>query len=170
MALFGAALAFVLKNEGSTYVDHVSDRGGPTRYGITLATLSKWRHAIVSAKDVELVGLAEVTEIYRARYWQAIAGDDLKSQIVTTATFDAAVLCGPNRAIRFMQRAIKVQADGIMGPVTLAAANAHPERHFIVPFMQQYSAHLLRSAQAPGQNLFLAGWIHRTNRLAELLV
>jgi lysozyme family protein len=41
----------VIAREGG-YVDNAADAGGPTKYGITLATLHDWRKAPVSAYDV----------------------------------------------------------------------------------------------------------------------
>ena len=44
-------IAELIQREGG-YVDDPDDRGGPTKYGITLATLQAWRHTPVSAADV----------------------------------------------------------------------------------------------------------------------
>ncbi len=43
----------ILEREGDTYTNHPKDRGGPTKYGITRATLSAWRGVSVTAKDVK---------------------------------------------------------------------------------------------------------------------
>jgi|GEM_PF-4548155 len=42
----------LIDREGG-FVDHPADRGGPTKYGITLRTLSKWRGYPCSREDVE---------------------------------------------------------------------------------------------------------------------
>lgn len=119
---FEAALARVLAHEGG-YVDHPSDPGGATNMGITHATLAAWRGRPVSKADVRALGQREAAAIYRARYWEPIRGDDLPGGL-DYATFDAAVHSGPSRAVRWLQAALGVARDGIVGPVTLAAARA----------------------------------------------
>lgn len=119
---FEAALPHVFRHEGG-YADHPRDPGGATKYGITSATLSAWRGARVTATDVRRLTRAEAGAIYRAPYWDAILADDLPAG-VDYCVFDAAVNSGPGRAARWLQAALRVPQDGIVGPVTVAAAAA----------------------------------------------
>ena len=48
--------------------------------------------------------------------------------------FDAAVKHGAKQAVLFMQRALKVAADGIIGPVTLGAAKKIDPAVFVARF------------------------------------
>ena len=63
----------------------------------------------------------EVAAIYRAEYWNAIRGDDLPPGLDLVA-FDAAVNSGPSRGARWLQTAVSANADGKIGPATIAAA------------------------------------------------
>jgi lysozyme family protein len=91
----------ILRREGwPKYTNRASDRGGPTKGGITLATLRAWRAAqpYVSAADVEALTEAEVRTIYRHRYviepgYAAIADAALRGVVV-----DCAVLYGTDDA------------------------------------------------------------------------
>ena len=64
-----AIIDTILRREGwPRYTNRPSDRGGPTKGGITLATLASWRKRPVTATDVAALDEAEVRAIYRARY------------------------------------------------------------------------------------------------------
>lgn len=118
---FQRCLALTLEEEGG-YVNHPRDPGGATNFGITQATYDEWRRAQgVEPRSVRMLEPHERDTIYRSRYWDVIRGDDLPAGI-DYAVFDAAVNSGPARAARWLQEALHVPADGVIGPVTLEAA------------------------------------------------
>jgi lysozyme family protein len=81
-----------------------------------------------SKADVKALTEDEAGDIYRARYWSAVHGDDLPAG-VDYAVFDFAVNSGPARAIMSLQRALGVADDGKLGPLTLAALqHANPRK------------------------------------------
>lgn len=121
-ASFETALNCVLRHEGG-YSDHPEDPGGATMMGITRATLSNWRGQPVSSDDVRALTRTEAAEIYRARYWDPVYGDQLPHGL-DLAVFDFAVNSGPSRAVSSLQHLLNVTPDGIMGPETLRAAGA----------------------------------------------
>jgi len=168
MAIFEMALAFTLLAEGN-YVFDALDRGGPTMRGITLATLSAYRGKPQTAADVQALSLEETQAIYKKMYWAPIKGDSIIRQPVATVIFDMAVLCGPAQAIRMAQATVGTKADGLLGPLTLAAINAMPSLQFLAGFTKICDAYLKGIAQAnPTQNRFLAGWSKRTSKFANL--
>ena len=120
---FGAALAFVLRQEGG-YSDNPADPGGATNLGITRRTLAGWRKVSpwwnLPKTAVQALSAAEAGEIYRALYWSPVAGDDLPAGL-DLAVFDFAVNSGPDRAARALQGIVGVAVDGRIGPKTLAA-------------------------------------------------
>jgi lysozyme family protein len=61
--------------------------------------------------------------VYRNSYWNSVRGDDLPFG-VDYVVFDFAVNSGVSRASKFLQRAAKVKADGVIGPVTLDAVHS----------------------------------------------
>ena len=93
---FEASLAAVLKHEGG-YADHPSDPGGATNLGVTRATLTRWRGRPVSKAEIRALTRAEAAKIYRALYWDEIAGDVLPAGL-DFAVFDYCVNSGPGRA------------------------------------------------------------------------
>ena len=122
---FAESVALVLKHEGG-YSDHAKDPGGATNMGITRETLARWRDMQVTKADVKAMGRHEAEAIYKARYWDAVKGDDLPSG-VDHAVFDAAVNSGPYRAAIWLQEAVKTRRDGKVGPMTLAAVMKRSE-------------------------------------------
>lgn len=100
---FERAVARVLAHEGG-FVNHPSDPGGATNFGITLATLQSWRGGPVSVDDVRRLSREEAIRIYHARYWRAIGADDLP-QGLGYAAFDAAVHSGVSRAQNWLKAA-----------------------------------------------------------------
>lgn len=91
----------------------VDNNGAKTRWGINQA----------ANPDVDVEGLdrAGARGLYHSRYWLAIRGPEL-SPSVAVQVFDSAVNQGVDGATRVLQLAAGVTADGIFGPVTLAAA------------------------------------------------
>lgn len=155
---FDACLIEVLKHEGG-YVYHARDPGGATNKGITLATLRDWRRAAVTKADVMALTTAEAGQIYRARYWDAVKGDQLPPG-VDLAVFDMAVNSGPGRAIRILQAALNVPIDGIIGPATLRAIQAEKPVTLILDICDRRIAFLKTLNTWP---VFGKGWSNRVD-------
>lgn len=119
---FDAAFQHVLKHEGG-YVHHPSDPGGATNMGITEAVARRVGYrGPMQDLPVELA-----KRIYREDYWNAVRADQLPPA-VRYAVFDAAVNSGVAQSVRWLQRALGVQDDGVLGPITLSTANqANPD-------------------------------------------
>lgn len=160
----------IIEREGG-FVDHPSDKGGPTKFGITLTTLSEWRKKDVSKDDVNNLQTAEAYEIYKTKYLlnsgiNNIADDHLKALML-----DAAVNHGISRAVKFLQEALKIQQDGVIGPVTIQCANAAS-----IPLLKlKYLAIRIRFYGAiitdnPTQAVFAKGWLNRSAELLEELI
>lgn len=130
MARFQICLAHVLKHEGG-FVDHVADPGGATNHGITRQTLSDWRGEQATVQDVRDLSVDEAASIYRARYWDRCRCGELPAGI-DLLVFDAAVNHGPGQSVRMLQQALRVTADGLIGPQTIGAARTAPVRALVV--------------------------------------
>ncbi len=118
------ALDLMFGHEGG-YVNAKTDRGGPTKYGITHKTLAAHRGvASVTAEQVRAMTREEATEIYRRSYWVQ-SGGDLLPKGLDYAAFDFGVNSGPSTAVRRLQRVLGVREDGVVGEQTAAAAEAY---------------------------------------------
>ncbi len=130
---FEFALRHVLAFEGG-YVDHPDDPGGATNMGITRATLARFRGRPVSKAEVRALDEVTARDIYRRFYWDALRCDEMPAG-VDLALFDAGVNQGTGRAARLLQTALKVSADGIIGPITLDAVRAAAPGALLKEFM-----------------------------------
>ena len=88
----------VIEREGG-FVNHPSDRGGPTKYGITLQTLRDWRGLPVSVKELQALSKAEAFSIYYRRYVIDPGFDHVLrlNAEIAEEMIDAGVLSGPRR-------------------------------------------------------------------------
>ncbi|MGL5447078.1 MAG: glycoside hydrolase family 108 protein [Rhabdaerophilum sp.] len=157
---FDAALKHVLRHEGG-YADHPSDPGGATMMGITRATLADWRGRSVSKDEVRALSRAEVAEIYRARYWNAVSGDALPAGL-DLVLFDYAVNSGPGRAVRTLQGLLGVAADGLLGPRTIAALDGQAMPSLIQDICNARRNFLRNLSTAP---VFGRGWMRRVDSI-----
>lgn len=157
---FERCLGEVLRHEGG-YADHPADPGGATKFGITRKTLARWRHvspwSALPKSEVRDLGREEAGRIYRALYWTACGTDRLPPGI-DLALFDYAVNSGPDRAVRTMQAALGVAADGVVGPVTERAAQQAEVNEIIDAICDQRLVFLQRLSNF---SVFGAGWTAR---------
>ncbi|MDW9547738.1 secretion activator protein [Sinorhizobium meliloti] len=108
------------------YSNRKSDRGGPTKYGVTHTTLAAHRGVpSVTADQVMALTKLEAEDIYRRSYWSQSGGDILPPGL-DYAVFDFGVNSGPARAVKTLQQVLGVREDGHVGEQTLAAARRYP--------------------------------------------
>src|SRR5437763_1209852 len=70
---YAEAIRRVLLSEGG-YVNHPSDPGGPTNFGITLRDYRKFVKSNATAADVRAMKVEEAKAIYRGKYWNVRRG------------------------------------------------------------------------------------------------
>jgi len=152
----------ILRREGSKYTNDPIDRGGPTKFGITLATLSFYRGRSCTAEDVQALTEAEARRIYRDVYVVRPKFDQIKDDALRALVVDWGVNSGPGTAAKALQRAAGVTADGAIGPKTLAAVNAADPRKLHDSVLSQRESFYRRLAsEDPSQQRFLSGWLNR---------
>ena len=120
---FKTALRHVLVSEGGND-DDPNDEGGRTGQGITQSEYSLWleKHGH-ERRDVWEMPDSHRNKIYHDKYWDPVKGKQLPLP-VAYAAFDSAVLHGVHFTKRAIQKAVGVKADGVIGPITIAALNA----------------------------------------------
>ena len=111
---FRYALAFTLHHEGG-YVADLGDGAGETHWGITKRSYP--------TLDIAALTLEEATALYQRDFWDGLNLDRLPIPLAV-AVFDAAVNHGPTGATKLLQGVVGVAVDGVLGPLTQAAAQA----------------------------------------------
>ena len=147
---FDQAFQKLLGHEGG-YTNNPSDPGGATNWGVTQAVA----RANGYAGDMRDFMPAQAKAIYKRLYWDAVRADELPDS-VRFDVFDAAVNSGVGQAVRWLQRAVGAEADGVIGPATIAAAAAEPLA------AQKFNGYrLMMMADLKTWSVFGRGWAKR---------
>lgn len=157
---FDSALKAVLHHEGG-FVNHPADPGGMTNLGVTKKVWEEWVGHPVDEKQMRALTPELVGPMYKAKYWDKIRGDDLPTG-VDYAVFDAAVNSGPGRAAKWLQACVGVEADGGIGPKTLAAVAAFDPAELVEDYAKRRLSFLM---DLPHWGTFGKGW---SRRVAEV--
>jgi lysozyme family protein len=155
----------IIRREGSKYTNHPADRGGPTKYGITLETLRRATNPHATANDVASLTEQQARAIYADLYvrpFEWIDDEPLRELMV-----DCAVQHGVGRAVKFLQAAVGATVDGVAGEKTQAAYRFRPRvivyRRVLAERIKFYGDIITHD---PSQAVFAAGWMRR---VAEFL-
>ncbi len=149
---------FVISREGG-YVDHPSDPGGRTNFGI-----SQRAHKDV---DIPNLTLAEAEAIYEKDYWIPCRCDRI-AYPASLAVFDYAVNSGTKVATKALQRSIGATPDGKFGPKTMRAlGRSHPTSIAKHVTDQRLSNFIRIVRRRPASLVFLKGWMRRLMHLTE---
>jgi lysozyme family protein len=154
---FDTAFSLLLGHEGD-FSDHPDDPGGKTRFGVTEAVARE----VGYRGDMRDLPVDLAKRIYLEKYWKPVRADDLPPA-VRYAVFDAAVNSGPAQATRWLQRALGVDPDGVIGPKTLTAAYAANPDALRARMLAQRLRFMAGLANWPA---FSRGW---SRRIADLL-
>lgn len=120
---FDFCLKRLFEEEGGE-VDDSRDPGGHTNMGITQRTLNRARKVLQGLPaSVSDLTRHDCARIYEALFWRTVRGDDLPLPLALLV-FDCSVNQGEGDARKFLQQALGVAVDGVLGPKTIAAAQA----------------------------------------------
>lgn len=172
-----AMIDAVLDREGG-FSNRAADRGGPTHFGITQATLSAWLGRVATVDDVMALTPETARAIYYSNYLVKpgivyLADDDLRELV-----FDAGIQHGQGRAVQWLQAIAGTAQDGVIGHATAAAVNggntASIYRRYLARRLCYYGEVITDDARrgAPAeqsQALNAAGWMNRMAPFIESL-
>lgn len=147
---FDNAFTALLGNEGG-YVNNPVDPGGETMWGITK------RVAVANGYNgpMNLLPQAIAKAIAKKVYWDPYSLDQLPYAIAFQV-FDTAYNGG--RPVQWLQQAVGVPTDGIIGPATISAANGANVWEVVAKFN---SCRLLYYTSLDTFATFGRGWVNR---------
>lgn len=165
----------ILAREGG-FVNHPADRGGPTNFGVTQATLSSWHGREATIDDVRSLTIDEARDIYRTNYYVGPKIDKLPN-LIQPLVFDMSINHGPGTAIKLFQRVmnehgITCEVDGGIGDETIGCAQTTVDQfgseliNFLVDKRIQFYHQIVE--KNPSQEVFLKGWLKRANEFRVL--
>lgn len=121
---------------GEKYTNHPSDRGGPTKWGVTAATLGQYRGLGRAATPAEVQALtrAEAAALYESEYWvkPGYASIEPLSERIAEELLDTGVNMGTGIPGKWLQRSLnalnrrgrdygELPLTGNIGPMTREA-------------------------------------------------
>ncbi|PIB92316.1 glycoside hydrolase family 108 protein [Caulobacter sp. FWC2] len=127
------------------YVDDVHDPGGVTKLGVTLATARAFKLGMdgdsdVDKADVKALTPAAVAPVYHRGYWLASSAEICPTGL-DYIVFDCAMNQGVGRATKWLQTVAGVAADGVIGPVSIAAVQRVYAERAVKAFSALREAH-----------------------------
>lgn len=157
----------IIRRESPRYTNIAGDRGGPTKFGITLKTLSAYRGRACTAEDVKALKEPEAREIYRTQYVERPGFARVQNEHLKELLVDCGVNHGTDRAIRWAQAAVQVAVDGNLGRATSLALNTGPPREIFAKVLCTRLRFYEDLDDVPSQAKFDMGW---TNRCCEFVM
>jgi lysozyme family protein len=192
MADFRTAHSEVMNTEGG-YSNNPRDRGGETYKGIARNFWPKWggwkyidgvkaqavkqppyglREYFNWAKwlDGQLARLNVLQQLmldfYQTIFWKNLG--QINDQALATWVYDKNVNTG-SQGSHWLQEALGVVADGVIGPKTIAAANQADPAALLERMKSHATDYYLKLAQEPHQAGFWKSWISRVGLSPEKL-
>jgi len=159
---FARAMDHLLKSEGG-FVNPPADPGGMTNFGVTQRVWEAWVGHPVTEKEMRALTPTIIGPMYKAKYWDKVAGDLLPAGVDYTV-FDAAVNSGPGQAAKWLQRIVGVEADGKIGPHTLAELGRMDAKDVVSKF-RDYRLIFLKDLSTFGT--FGKGWTRRVTEVTD---
>jgi lysozyme family protein len=161
----------IIKREGRTYENVKHDKGGPTKFGITLGRLRTERGRHMTWENVRDLTEPEARAIYYDAYFKRPRIGELHP-VVMEAVFDCYVTSG-TWAIKLLQQILgdlgfDVRVDGELGEETLDAVDKAADamgddlRRAYAVERTHFFGRIVANNSTQGK--FLRGWINQRSR------
>ena len=152
----------ILSREGG-YTNNPADRGGPTNFGVTQATLAEWRGVEVTPEDVEQMTIDEARSIYLTNYLIKPRLYNINNAELLAHVFDCAINHGPSRVIKWLQEIVGTEPTGTLDWNTTLAINNYsdPDKLYSKLLARRivFYGEIVRNK--PSQSVFIVGWLKR---------
>ena len=137
MTNFEKAFTELIGNEGG-YKRDARDRmdwtSGVIGYGQLLGTKYGLSAGTYPNLDIPNLTLEQAQAIYKTQWWDKFQGDAFPYEL-GFQVFDSEVNHGHGMGVKFLQRALGVKDDGIVGSITLAEMAKHDDVRLTIRFL-----------------------------------
>lgn len=162
-----SSLAIILKEEGGND-DDPDDPGGRTSRGIIQREWNVYRQTHPNRpSDVWNASNEDVADIYHSNYWNPYC-DSLPAG-VDLVFFNTSVNSGRQQAVKELQRALGISADGMMGMITMSALNSNNtstrQSAFLIKDMCERRRAYYKQLKTFWK--YGKGWLGRTDRVEK---
>jgi len=171
-SIFIQCFAIIVGEEGGWDQDP-RDSGNWTSGTIGVGTCAGTKYGVSAAAyptlNIGALTLADAQGIYYRDYWTKIAGDALPPDIALY-TFDAAVNSGWRRGAMWLQTALGVTPDGLIGEKTISALRGVNDNAALVGTL--LGTRIVFMSDTPVWKTYRGGWTTRVCALpvrAQLL-
>lgn len=160
---------FILSWETDKYTNNKYDKGGPTKYGITLAT---WRRVgydkngdgVLNEKDVKLLTEDDFRCVFKHNFWDACQADNINDQNVANMLVDFAYNSGISRASKYIQKIVGARVDGVVGAKTIGKINGYDlGQKALFDSLKNERIKFLKKIGVGTQKVHLKGWLRRVS-------
>ena len=158
MAVYTKIIKKILKWEGG-YAGNI-DGAICTMKGVTLATYRRFFGKEKNCKDLKEITQAEWDYIFKKGFWDRWKADDIKNQSIADLLVDWVWTSGV-WGIKFPQRVLGVNDDGIVGPKTLGAINGYEDQEELFNKLWNRRKKHFQDIAKGGKTKFLVGWLNR---------
>lgn len=157
--------------EGRVFEVVPGDRGGPTKWGITIGRVATIKGVKLPkpgtaaynrlVEDLKALSPDEIKAIYKRDYWDAVRGDDLPPG-VDFAVADFGLNSGPSRAAKYLCRCLGMKQSGTLNNEVIQAAKQADADDLVNTYCDARAAFLRGIvASNTSQGKFLKGWLNR---------
>lgn len=160
MADYKKLIPIIKKWEGG-WANDPDDSGGCTMMGVTIGTYQRYYGKDKTCDDLKHITEEEWEHIFKNGYWDRMWGDEIENQSIANLVTDMAWGSGSVNAIKHIQRALRVDVDGKMGPQTLAALNNENAKATFKTLWDMRREWFNKIALKGNNKKFLKGWLRR---------
>src|SRR3990167_5976844 len=156
------AFNFTIGAEGG-YTEGKNDPGGETKYGICKRDYPK--------EDIKNLTVDRAKEIYYKNYWLPSYSNDLVAlnfPLTAICLFDTSINCGCKTSKILLQKAIGVEADGMIGKQTINGLKLYKDLDMCNRLLDRRKEYYdLIISKNKKLEIFKNGWRARINNLRK---
>lgn len=157
--------------------EHPNDTGGATMCGVTLRTYTDFvrKNRIVldgkapgsdpSKADLKNIPFDHWLRIFTENFWNRCRASEINVRPLAWMIVDWVWHSGP-KVLKRIQKILGVKADGIVGPVTVAAVNAADPALLFERLHKSRVSYVSECCAArPANRVFRTGWLRRISHI-----